>query len=394
MQTEPASLRVSPSPPPSAASLDDLRYEAVRTRDARAEGAFFYSVATTGVYCRPTCPARLALRENVAFHASPEAAERAGYRACRRCKPRELPQRERHARVVEAARRQLESADAPVGLAALAAGAGLSPHYLHRLFKKHVGMTPGEYAATCRLRRASTELREGRPVTAAIYEAGYSSSSRFYEGGGASLGMAPSDLRRGAAGIEMRAVVTDCSLGKVLVAATSRGVCAIAFGDSPEALLSELRDRFPRALVSAADDALEELAARVVALIDTARVATTIPLDLMGTAFQQRVWRELRQIPRGETFTYTDIAKRIGAPRAVRAVGSACGKNPVAVVVPCHRVLRGDGTLGGYRWGLERKRQLLENERAPLIPSRPCEARAAEGESGRLASEASEGDEV
>ena len=341
----------------------ESRYRAVRTRDARADGTFFYSVATTGVYCRPTCPARPALRENIAFHATPEDAERAGFRACKRCKPRDVPQAERHARVVAAARRALESAEAPIGLASLAAQAALSPHYLHRLFKKHVGMTPGEYAAACRLRRAASELRDGRPVTAAIYEAGYSSSSRFYEGGGAALGMAPSALRRGGMGIEMRAVVTHCSLGHVLVAATARGVCAIAFGEAAGELFAELRARFPQAIVGPADDALQALAARVVALIDATELASSIPLDLMGTAFQQKVWRELRKIPRGETYSYAEVAARIGAPRAVRAVGSACGKNPVAVVVPCHRVLRTDSALGGYRWGLERKKKLLAKER-------------------------------
>jgi AraC family transcriptional regulator, regulatory protein of adaptative response / methylated-DNA-[protein]-cysteine methyltransferase len=348
----------------STPSLDASRYEAVRARDAAAEGSFFYSVATTGVYCRPTCPARLALRENVAFHSTPDEAERAGYRPCKRCRPREVPQLERHLQIVEATRKRLESSDAPLGLAALAASAGLSPHYFHRLFKKHSGMTPREYAAACRLRRVGAELRSGSTVTAAIYEAGYSSSSRFYEAGSGALGMPPSDLRRGAAGVEMRAVVATCSLGHVLVAATSRGVCAITFGDTPESLLAELRVRFPRAVVRSADEALEALAARVIALIDVAGVASSIPLDLMGTAFQQKVWRELRAIPRGQTLTYSEIAKRIGAPRAVRAVGSACGKNPVAVVVPCHRVVRGDGALGGYRWGLDRKKRLLAQERS------------------------------
>jgi AraC family transcriptional regulator of adaptative response/methylated-DNA-[protein]-cysteine methyltransferase len=348
----------------SSSSLDASRYEAVRTRDARAEGSFVYSVATTGVYCRPSCPARLALRENVQFHGTPDDAEQAGFRPCKRCRPRELPQFERHAQVIEATRKQLEASDVPLGLSALAASAGLSPHYLHRLFKKHVGMTPREYAAACRLRKASAELRSGSSVTAAIHEAGYSSSSRFYEAESGALGMSPSEVRRGAAGVEMRAVVATCSLGHVLVAATERGVCAIAFGDTPAALFAELHHRFPRAVVRSSDDALEALAAKVIAMIDAADVAATIPLDLMGTAFQLKVWRELRAIPRGETFTYAEVARRIGAPRAVRAVGSACGKNPVAVAVPCHRVVRDDGSLGGYRWGLERKKRLLDQERS------------------------------
>lgn len=347
----------------SEMSRTESQYEAVRTRDARAEGRFVYSVATTGVYCRPTCPARPALRENLAFHATPDDAERAGYRACKRCKPRELPQAERHAQVVEAARAALASADAPIALAELAKRAGLSPHHLHRMFKKHTGMTPGAYTAACRLQRATSELRDGRAVTAAIYEAGYSSSSRFYEGGGAALGMTPSALRRGAAGVTIRAVVTLCSLGHVLVAATERGVCAITFGESAKELFAELRARFPQAVIGSANEALEALTSRVVALVDATEVASTIPLDLIGTAFQQKVWRELRKIPRGETYTYADIAERIGAPGAVRAVGSACGKNPVAVVVPCHRVVRKNGDLGGYHWGVARKEKLLAKER-------------------------------
>lgn len=349
---------------PASASLEASRYEAIENRDPRAEGTFVYSVATTGVYCRPTCPARLALRANVGFHDTPDDAERDGYRACLRCRPREAPQSERHARVVEGARRQLEAAEGLLGLAALAASAGLSPHYLHRLFKKHTGLTPHEYAAALKLRRASAELQGGASVTAAIYDAGYSSSSRFYEAGSGALGMPPSDLRRGAKGIEMRAAVKTCSLGLVLVAATERGVCMIAFDGDASVLFADLQRRFPGAMVKPSDEALDALAERVVAMADRSDVDARVPLDLIGTAFQQKVWRELRNIPRGETVTYTELAKRIGAPRAVRAVGSACGKNPAALVVPCHRVIREDGALGGYRWGLERKKRLLEQERS------------------------------
>jgi AraC family transcriptional regulator of adaptative response/methylated-DNA-[protein]-cysteine methyltransferase len=348
----------------NTATSDTARYEAVRTRDPGAEGRFFYSVMTTGVYCRPTCPARLALRENVAFHESPEEAERLGFRACKRCRPRDVPQLERHARIVQAARALLESSDEPIGLADLAARVGLSPFYLHRLFKQHVGMTPHEYASANRLRKVGAELRDGAPVTAAIYEAGYSSSSRFYESGSHALGMPPSDVRRGGEGVSMRAVIRACVLGRVLVAATARGVCAIAFGDDDAPLLDDLHERFPRAIVQPSDDALDALAAEVVMMIDAAGIAANLPLDLMGTAFQQRVWKALREIPSGATSTYSEIARRIGAPRAVRAVGTACGRNPVAVVVPCHRVVREDGALGGYRWGLERKKVLLERERA------------------------------
>jgi AraC family transcriptional regulator of adaptative response/methylated-DNA-[protein]-cysteine methyltransferase len=362
MQTQFAAVPLSP--PPMVFSTDDARYQAIRQRDERAEGQFYYAVATTGVYCRPTCAARLASRANVSFHATPDQAERAGFRPCKRCRPREPSQIQRHLRLVEEARALLESAETAVRLSELAANAGLSPYHFHRLFRKHVGMTPREYGAACRLRRFGAALRERATVTAAIYEAGYSSSSRFYESGSGALGMSPSQLRRGAEGLQMRVIVRGCSLGQVLVAATERGVCAIFFGHDPGRLQQELRGRFPRALVHPSDQALEGLAASVVQLVDTAGLAADIPLDLVGTAFQQRVWRALRDIPRGGTTTYAELARRIGAPRAVRAVGTACGANPVAVAVPCHRVVRGDGGLGGYRWGLARKKALLERERS------------------------------
>jgi AraC family transcriptional regulator of adaptative response/methylated-DNA-[protein]-cysteine methyltransferase len=259
-------------------------------------------------------------------------------------------------------RAHIEGAEEALPLEALAAEAGLSPFYLHRLFKKVTGLTPRGYAAAHRLTRVGDELRDGVSVTEAIHGAGYSSSSRFYEAESRTLGMLPSELRRGGEGVEMRAVVRRCSLGMVLVAATARGLCAVAFGDHRGALRGALSERFPRARVLPADDALRALADRVVDIVDAGRVATDLPLDLVGTAFQQRVWRALREVPAGQTTTYAAIAARIGSPAAVRAVGTACGQNPVAVVVPCHRAVRGDGQLGGYRWGVERKRALLERE--------------------------------
>ena len=348
----------------TATFADDARYEAIRARDPRAEGQFFYSVATTGVYCRPTCAARLALRHNVRFHDTPEQAERAGFRPCKRCRPRELSQAQRHLRLVEQARALLESSEIPVRLSELAANAELSPYHFHRLFRRHVGMTPQQYGAACRLRRFGQAVREEATVTAAIYEAGYSSSSRFYEASSGALGMTPSALRRGGQGLQMRAAIRSCSLGLVLVAATDRGVCLVAFEDRRDVLERELRARFPRATVLPSDAGLDGLAAQMVKLIDGAGVAADIPLDLLGTAFQQKVWRALREVPRGTTVTYSELARRIGAPAAVRAVGTACGANPVAVAVPCHRALRGDGGLGGYRWGLQRKRALLDRERS------------------------------
>jgi AraC family transcriptional regulator of adaptative response/methylated-DNA-[protein]-cysteine methyltransferase len=357
----------SPSPRlplPIPYATDSARYAAIRARDASAEGHFFYSVATTGVYCRPSCAARPPLRQNVAFHGTSDEAEAAGFRPCKRCRPRELSQLDRHARVVAATCTLIESSGTRVGLKALAASAGLGPHHLHRLFKRHMGMTPRQYAATYRLQKVSDELRRGSTVTAAIGEAGYSSSSRFYEADSGALGVLPSNLRRGAKDIEIRATVRACSLGHILVAATSRGVCAISFGDEAAALFDDLNERFPRARVQPCDPALDAIAVRIVRMVDSSDFAKTIPLHLMGTAFQQRVWRALRAIPRGGTVTYAQIANTIGAPRAVRAVGSACGKNPVAGAIPCHRVVRSDGGLGGYRWGLDRKRALLDRERS------------------------------
>lgn len=345
-------------------STTDVRYEAIRRRDPRADDVFFYSVVTTGVYCRPSCAARLARPENVGYHATAEDAERAGYRPCKRCRPHERPLRETHAKLVDEALRMLERAETAPSLDELASRAGLSAFYFHRLFKQRVGMTPRAYAAAHRLHTAERALRDGASVTTAIHHAGYGSSSRFYEGATSALGMTPSQLRRGGEGVAMRVAVQACALGHVLVAVTDRGVAAIAFGDDPSAMRADLRARFPRAdLADDAAGALDPIVARVVAMIDRPELAASLPLDLIGTAFQQKVWRALREIPPGTTITYGELARRIDAPRAVRAVGTACGRNPVAVAVPCHRVLRDDGSLGGYRWGLERKRALLARER-------------------------------
>jgi AraC family transcriptional regulator of adaptative response/methylated-DNA-[protein]-cysteine methyltransferase len=348
----------------TAAFEDDrARLAAVRRRDPQADGQFYYAVITTGVYCRPSCAARPARSENVRFYPTRGDAVHAGFRACKRCKPDRESATEDRDRILALVRERLETADAPVSLAELAETAQWSPYHLHRLFKKHVGMTPREYAAALRLQRVGSELRDGASVTQAIYGAGYSSSSRFYEAGSGALGVTPRAMRKGGAGVSMRSVIRRCSLGKVLIAATSRGVCLIAFGDTKAELDAALRERFPEAELQPSDAQLAQLADRVVAMIDGSELAPDLPLDLVGTAFQQRVWRALREIPAGETRSYSEIAKRVGSPAAVRAVGSACGKNPVAVVVPCHRVVRGDGELGGYRWGLDRKRALLERER-------------------------------
>lgn len=338
------------------------RWAAVRSRDARADGTFVYSVKTTGVYCRPSCAARPARPENVAFHDTGADAERAGFRPCKRCKPDQPPLAERQAAQVAALCRLLETDDEVPSLEQLADHVGLSPFHTHRLFKAVTGVTPKAYASAHRARRVRGELATRGTVTEAIYGAGYSSSARFYEASSAMLGMTPTAYRTGGQGLEIRFAVGECTLGSILVAATSRGVCAISLGDDPGALVHELERRFPRATLLGGDAAFERLVAQVVGLVDQPQRGATLPLDIRGTAFQQRVWRALSQIPPGETASYTEIARRIGAPKAVRAVAQACAANTLAVAIPCHRVVRSDGDLSGYRWGVERKRALLDRE--------------------------------
>lgn len=345
---------------------DEERWAAVQRRDAQADGAFVLAVASTGVYCRPSCPARPAKRRNVSFHATCAAAEKAGFRPCKRCRPNEADPRKARADAVASACRQIEQALAdgaePPALAGLAAAAGLSPFHFHRVFKDLTGVTPRGYAQRLRAERAKAALSASPSVTDAIYDAGYSSSSRFYERAAGELGMTPTAWRNGGAGAEIRFAVGECWLGAVLVAATANGVCAIKLGSDPDALLRDLQDRFPRATLVGADAGFEQLVARVVALVEQPGSGRDLPLDVRGTAFQQRVWQALRDIPPGSTATYGEIAARIGRPAAVRAVARACAENPLAVAIPCHRVVRGDGALAGYRWGIERKRALLDRE--------------------------------
>jgi AraC family transcriptional regulator, regulatory protein of adaptative response / methylated-DNA-[protein]-cysteine methyltransferase len=347
---------------------DDARYAAIARRDAAMDGRFVYSVATTGVYCRPCCAARMPRRENVAFHATCAAAEAAGFRACKRCRPNEPPLAARHAAAMEAACRALDRAvaegeDLPP-LAALAGASGLSSFHFHRLFRRIVGVTPKAYAGARRMARIQAGLAGPDSVTEAIYDAGYSSSSRFYERAPSMLGMTPTQYREGGRDAVIRFALGRCSLGDVLVAATDKGVCAIQLGDTPEALLAELERRFPRATLIGADAAFERLVAQVVGAVENPGTGLDLALDLRGTAFQLRVWEALRAIPAGQTDTYTGIAARIGRPRSVRAVAAACAANPAAIAIPCHRVVRIGGGLAGYRWGIERKRTLLEREHA------------------------------
>ena len=341
---------------------DDERWTAVVKRDRRAEGHFVLGVATTGIYCRPGCPARRPRRENVRFFARGEDAERAGFRPCKRCRPNAPPLEERHATAVARACRLIEEAEETPDLGALAEAAGMSRYHFHRVFKAATGITPRAYATAHRARRMREALREGATVTAAIHDAGFGSPSRFYEASEEVLGMPPAAFRRGGRSETIRFALGECSLGTFLVAATAKGVCAIHLGDDPDLLLRELEERFANARLVGGDEAFEGLVAQVVALVESPALGHDLPLDVRGTAFQQRVWQALRDVPAGSTESYSAIAARIGVPGASRAVARACVSNPVAVAIPCHRVVRRDGALSGYRWGVERKRALLERE--------------------------------
>lgn len=346
----------------NTATLNDPRWAVIVARDPGADGQFFYGVRTTGVYCRPSCPSRRPRPENVELFETRAAAERSGYRACRRCKPGEPPQADRQAAWIESACRLIDASDEVPSLATLAAHAGVSPFHFHRRFKAVTGVTPREYAAARRSERLRRELTRGGSITDAIYGAGYNSNGRFYAEADGVLGMTASSFRAGGANTAMRFAVGECSLGSILVAASTRGICAILLGDDPDELTHSLQDQFPNAELIGGDAAFEELVAKVVGFVEAPALGLDLPLDLRGTAFQQRVWQALREIPAGSTASYSEIARRIGAPQSVRAVGQACGANHIAVAIPCHRVVRTDGDLSGYRWGIDRKRALLARE--------------------------------
>jgi len=343
---------------------NDACWSAVERRDRAADGTFVYSVRTTGVYCRPSCAARLPRRDNVAFHKTCTDAERAGFRPCKRCRPNASTLAEVHAGAVARACRLIEEAEEAPSLEALARAAGMSRFYFHRVFKAVTGVTPKAYAAGHRGKRVREELSSGESVTEAIYGAGFNSNGRFYAAAPGLLGMTPTQFRSGGSGNVIRFAVGECSLGAILVAATAKGVCAIEFGNDPEMLVRALQDRFPRAQLLGGDKAFERLVAEVVGFVEAPGRGLDLPLDIRGTAFQQRVWKAIRDIPAGSTASYRDLAKRIGAPKAVRAVAQACGANAIAVAIPCHRVVRTDGSTSGYRWGVERKRALLDREKA------------------------------
>ena len=346
----------------AAATLSDPRWTAVVARNPQADGEFVYSVRTTGVYCRPRCPARTARPENVAFHPTPADAERAGFRACLRCKPDQPPLATQHAALVANLCHIIESAEQAPSLTELAGHAKMSAHHLHRVFKAITGVTPKGYSDAHRARRLRDQLAQGGTVTAALYGAGYNSGGHFYADVPKVLGMTPTSFRAGGVDTEIRFAVGQCSLGAILVACSELGVCAILMGDDPDTLARDLQDRFPKASLIGGDVEFEKLVATVVGFVEAPRLGLDLPLDVRGTAFQQRVWRALGDIPAGQTASYAYIAGRIGEPNSCRAVAQACGANALAVAIPCHRVVRSDGALSGYRWGVERKRVLLARE--------------------------------
>ena len=336
---------------------DAARWKAVQGRDPAADVQFVTAVRTTGIYCRPTCRVRPPLRENVKFYDTPADAVRAGYRACKRCwsLPKTTPE------PILAAIRHIDESDEPPSLSALADAVGLSAFHLHRQFKRFTGVTPKAYIAAKRQERLQAELRGGGTVTDSLYAAGYATSSRMYEESGQVLGMTPTTFRKGGAGEVIRYATARCSLGRVIVCATGRGVCLIAFADTDQELVVEMRARFPGATAKPAAPGFASTVAAVVRMADGGPAAD-LPLDVRGTAFQRRVWEKLRSVPAGTTVTYAELAARVGRPKAARAVGTACGANPISLLVPCHRAVGTDGTLHGYRWGLKRKRRLLDRE--------------------------------
>jgi AraC family transcriptional regulator of adaptative response/methylated-DNA-[protein]-cysteine methyltransferase len=366
METKMTANRLAKMKQPNARRLAmrdvDRLYAAVAARDKSMDGRFVYSVATTGIYCRPSCPSRPARRENMAFHASCAAAEAAGFRPCKRCKPDAPSLDTEHARRVAEACRLIEGAEEPPALAELAGAVGLSPYHFHRIFKAITGVTPKAYAMAHRQKRLRDTLIRSTSVTEAIHEAGFNSSGHFYANAGDVLGMTPTAFRAGGKGMHLRFAIGTCSLGAILVAASGKGIAAILLGDDPETLLRDLERRFPSAALAGGDRDFEQILAKAIALIEAPGVRLDLPLDVRGTAFQHRVWQALREIPAGTTLTYTELARRIGLPKAVRAVAAACAANRIAVAIPCHRVVRNDGGLAGYRWGTDRKRKLLARE--------------------------------
>ena len=346
---------------------EEKYWQAVLTRDNTSDGAFVYAVRSTGIYCNPSCPSRKPQRQQVLFFARPEAAEKAGFRPCRRCHPGEPSLLENQVELVQQACRYIEShLEGPVTLATLGEQVHLSPYHLQRVFKRVMGISPRQYAEAYRLGKLKTQLKDGNSVTRALYEVGYSSSSRLYERTPAQLGMTPTDYRRGGKGMHINYTIVNCPLGRLLVAATEKGVCAVSLGDSDTSLESILTSEYPTANIQRDDHQLGQWVKALLDYLNGEQPHLDLPIDVQATAFQWRVWETLQAIPYGSTRSYREIAQAIGKPGASRAVAQACATNPVALIVPCHRVVRENGDFGGYRWGKERKQRLLAQEKKPV----------------------------
>lgn len=362
---------VSPTPQQLeiSSSTDDSRWQAVLARDGSSDGKFVFAVSSTGVYCRPSCPSKRPRRENVTFYRHAREAESAGFRECLRCRPRSVTANPRQEQVKAICRYIEQHLDEPITLAQLGKLFHQSPYHLQRTFKAVLGITPKEYANSCRMRDFRLKLKAGQSVTRAMHEAGYSSTSRLYSRTATELGMEPAKYRRGAIAAPIRYTCADSPLGRMLIARTDKGICSIKFADSDEELEQGLKQEFPFAIRRRDDDGMTELAQKLMRHMEGLEVAPALPLDIQATAFQRRVWSYLQTIGFGETRSYAEVAKAIRRPSAVRAVAHACATNPVAIAIPCHRVVRSDGELAGYRWGLERKRRLLQMETGKTEPS-------------------------
>jgi AraC family transcriptional regulator of adaptative response/methylated-DNA-[protein]-cysteine methyltransferase len=349
-------------PAAQLATITDPRWQRIVARDLSADGTFWYGVATTGIYCKPSCSSRRANPENVTFYGTQADAVRAGFRACKRCRPDGIGSDAENALMVAKACRLIENGETTLSLTQLAEAVDLSPSYFHRVFRELTGVTPKAYASAHRTDQVRKHLTTATSVTDAIYEGGYNSSGRFYEQSTGMLGMTPRQFRAGGANEELRFAVGQCSLGAILVASSGKGVASILIGEDPDVLVRNLQDQFPQATLIGGNQEYEALVAQVVGFVEAPGIGLNLPLDVRGTAFQQRVWKALRGIPTGTTASYQQIARKIGSPRAVRAVAGACAANAIAVAIPCHRVVRSDGSLSGYRWGIERKRALIDRE--------------------------------
>lgn len=342
----------------------DSWWQAVQTKNTRLDGSFVFAVKSTGIYCRPSCPSRLPKRDSVTFFRDSEAAEKAGFRACLRCRPNDKAQSDPQAVLVQRVCRFLElSHEEMPTLARMGEEFGVSPFHLQRTFKRLMGISPRQYAAAARMQKFKTEIREGKSITTALYDAGFGSSSRLYERNRADLGMTPAVYKRGGRGLTINYTIVACGIGRLLVAATAQGICAVRLGDTDERLDADLRAEYPAAEIEGNQATLAPAVQELLNYLEGKQGVIDLPLDIQATAFQAQVWKNLRAIPYGETRSYSELARAIGRPQAVRAVARACASNPVALIVPCHRVICSDNSLGGYRWGIERKKRLLEQER-------------------------------